>query len=88
MVFAAWGGRRGLPFPALEKITRGSYAFGAERIDEIVAREHLKRGISPEFARQYLTKHIRYVLGPQEEKGLETFLELAELPQPLLAGRS
>ncbi len=88
MVFAAWGGRRGLPFPALEKITRGSYAFGAERIDEIVEREHRNRGISPEFARQYLTKHIRYVLGPQEEKGLETFLELAELPQPLLAGRS
>jgi len=27
-------------------------------------------------------------LGPQEEKGLETFLELAELPQPLLAGRT
>jgi predicted solute-binding protein len=88
MVFAAWGGKRGLPFPALEKITRGSYSFGAERMDEIIAQEHHKRGISHELATVYLKKHIRYVLGPQEEKGLETFLELAGLPQPLLAGRT
>jgi predicted solute-binding protein len=88
MVFAAWGGKPGLPFPALEKITRGSYAYGAERIDEIIAHEHLLRGISQALATEYLKKHIRYVLGPQEEKGLQAFLELAQLPQPILAGRA
>ena len=88
MVFAAWGGKRGVPFAALEKITRGSYAYGAERIDDIISREHHKRGISRELATQYLKKHIRYVLGAQEEKGLETFLEMAELPQLTLAGRA
>jgi chorismate dehydratase len=88
MVFAAWGGKPGLPFSALEKITRGSYAFGAERIDEIIASEHHKRGISAELAAHYLKYNIRYVLGPQEEKGLETFLELAELPRPTLAGKA
>jgi predicted solute-binding protein len=88
MVFAAWGGQSGLPFHDLEKITRASYAFGVERMDEIIAQEHPKRGISRELATRYLKHNIRYVLGPQEEKGLETFLELAELPQPNLAGRA
>jgi predicted solute-binding protein len=88
MVFAAWGGKRGLPFPALEKITRGSYAYGAERIDEIIAQEHHKRGISQELATQYLKKNIRYALGRQEEKGLDAFLELAELPRTTLAGKA
>lgn len=88
MVFAAWGGKAGLPFPALEAITRGSYAFGAQRISEIVEQEHRQRGVSRELATQYLTHNIRYILGQQEEKGLEAFLELAQLPRPTLAGRA
>ncbi len=88
MVFAAWGGKAGLPFPTLEAITRGSYAYGAQRIDEIVEQEHPKRGVSRELAGHYLRHNIRYVLGPQEEKGLEAFLELAQLPRPTLAGRA
>ncbi len=88
MVFAAWGGKPGLSYDALETITRGSYAYGAQRIEEIVESEHHTRGISRELALQYLTRHIRYILGPKEEKGLETFLELAELPRPALAGRT
>lgn len=88
MVFAAWGGKPGLPFSALEKITRGSYAYGAQRIDEIIAVEHQKRGISEQLATHYLKHNIRYLLGPHEEKGLETFLELADLPRPTLAGKA
>lgn len=88
MVFAAWGGKPGLPFPALEKITRGSYAYGAERIEEIITEEHHKRGVSRDLASSYLKRNIRYVLGPQEEKGLEAFLALAELPRPTLIGRA
>lgn len=88
MVFAAWGGKRGIASSALETITRGSYSYGAERIDEIVEHEHQKRAIPRELAHQYLTTNIRYILGPREEKGLDTFLELAELPRPALAGRA
>ncbi len=87
MVFAAWAGKPGFPVTALESITRGSYAYGAERISEIVEREHLNRGVSRELATRYLTGNIRYILGPEETKGLEAFLELAELPQPALAGK-
>ena len=88
MVFAAWGGKAGLPFSALETITQDSYAYGAERIDEIAALEHHNRGISSKLARTYLSRNIRYVLGPQEEKGLEAFLDLAALPRTVLAGRA
>ena len=88
MVFAAWSGKAGLPFPALEKITRGSYAYGAERIEEIVTKEHRERGVSRDLASSYLKSNIRYILGPQEERGLEAFLTLAELPRPTLAGKA
>jgi chorismate dehydratase len=77
MVFAAWAGKPGLPARALEEITRGSYLFGASRITEIVEAEHAARQISKELAERYLRHHIRFELGAQEAKGLETFLELA-----------
>ncbi len=88
MVFAAWGGKPSLPFADLEVITRGSYSYGAERIEEIVSHEHHRRGISRELAAHYLRKNIRYLLGTQEQEGLEAFLELAKLPRPSLAGKA
>ncbi len=77
MVFAAWAGKAGLPAPAFEEITRGSYAFGAARIDEIVDAEHSARRISRELAQRYLRHHIHFELGAEETKGLDAFLELA-----------
>ncbi len=86
MVFAAWAGKPGLPYAQLERITRGSYEYGAARIDEIVEAEHRKRGVTKELANRYLRENIRYPLGKTEQSGLEAFLELAGLPRPLLAG--
>jgi predicted solute-binding protein len=77
MVFAAWAGKPGLPASALEEITRASYQFGKARIEEIVDSEHAARQISKELAYRYLRQHIRFELGPEEAKGLESFLELA-----------
>lgn len=77
MVFAAWAGKPGLPAAALEEITRASYQFGKSRIEEIVDGEHAARHISKELAERYLRHHIRFELGAEEAKGLETFLELA-----------
>jgi predicted solute-binding protein len=77
MVFAAWAGKPGLRADALEEITRTSYRFGASKIDEIVDSEHAARQISKELAERYLRHHIRFELGAEEAKGLETFLELA-----------
>ncbi len=83
MVFAAWAGKAGLPFRQLEQITRGSYEYGAARIDEIVESEHHKRGISKDLADRYLRQYIRYKLGKMELQGLETFLAFAGLPRPV-----
>jgi chorismate dehydratase len=77
MVFAAWAGKPGLPASALEEITRASYQFGKSRIQEIVDSEHAARQISKELAERYLRHHIRFELGAEEAKGLETFFELA-----------
>ncbi len=87
MVFAAWAGKKNLPFEQISSLTTGSYEYGKARIDEIVDREYEKRGITRELAKKYLTQHIRYELGPEERKGLEAFIELAGLV-PALATRS
>jgi predicted solute-binding protein len=83
MVFAAWAGKRGLDVSAVKTITTGSYEYGKERIDEIIEHEYPARGISKELAMRYLTQHIRYELGREEQKGMKTFVELARLvPAP------
>ena len=85
MVFAAWAGKPGIPLNALERITISSYLFGKERMDDIVEREHTSRGVTAELAERYLRHYIRFELGAAELKGLEAFLELADLPRRSVA---
>ena len=83
MVFAAWAGKRGIDVDAIGSITTGSYHYGRDRIGEIVESEYQSRGIARDLAARYLTHHIRYDLGRQEQEGLEAFIELAKLaPAP------
>ena len=77
MVFAVWAGRKGLPVDELAATFRDSAAYGAAHVDEIVAAEAATRDIPEALARRYLTQHIQFELGENEEKGLETFLEYA-----------
>lgn len=79
MVFAAWAGKPGLPIKALGEMTRGSYEYGKARLDEIVEAEHAQRGITRELALRYLGEYIRFEIGSAEQKGLDAFLELADL---------
>lgn len=81
MVFAAWAGKRGLPLEPLRDLTRGSYEFGREHISDIVLKEHAARNVTKELAQRYLSECIRFEIGPEEEKGLDAFLELAGLTQ-------
>ena len=81
MVFAAWAGKPRLPMEELRDITRGSFEFGKARLDEIIAAEFAQRGISLELANKYLRHYIRYEIGPREQRGLETFFELARLTE-------
>jgi predicted solute-binding protein len=79
MVFAAWAGKPGLPIKALRDITRGSYDFGKRHLDEIVESEYQARGITRRLAARYLHEYIRFEIGTAEQKGLDAFLELADL---------
>lgn len=79
MVFAAWAGKPGIPVESLRSITNGSYLFGKARIDQIVEQEYRTRQISRQLADRYLREHIRFELGPNEQRGLQAFFELANL---------
>jgi chorismate dehydratase len=79
MVFAVWAGKPQLPARELSELTRGSYDFGKARLTEIIANERVKRGIGHELADEYLRRYIRFEIGLQERRGLETFFELAGL---------
>ena len=85
MVFAAWAGKPGLASDELWNLTRDSYNFGREHLEEIVTSEFAARGVSQELAREYLTKYIRFEIGRAEQKGLQAFLELAQLSPGIAA---
>jgi predicted solute-binding protein len=78
-VFAAWAGKPGIAVEELVGITVESYRYGQSRLTEIVETEYARRNISGELAHNYLSKHIQFVIGSPEQRGLETFLELADL---------
>ena len=77
MVFALWAGRKEAITPEAEAIFRASYQFGHDHLDDIIRVEAAQRGIRPELAREYLTRHIICELGPAEYQGLELFLDYA-----------
>jgi predicted solute-binding protein len=77
MVFAAWAGKPPLDTPRLERLFTQSYEFGSAHLDEIVATESHKHGVSEELARRYLSGHIHFRLGAKEYRGMNAFLDLA-----------
>jgi len=77
MVFAIWAGRKETITQAVEAIFTASYQFGRDHLDDIIRVEAAQRGIRPELARDYLTRHIICELGAAEYQGLELFLEYA-----------
>ncbi len=83
-VFAAWAGKPGIAVSSLVGITVESHLFGQSRIDEIIEHEFPMRGISRELTQRYLTEHIQFTIGGAEQRGLETFLELADLRHSLV----
>jgi len=83
MVFAVWAGRREVSTPAVAAEFQQSCRFGRDRIEEIVASEAARRGLAPELAREYLTRHIVHELGEREYEGMRLFLSYARVPARL-----
>lgn len=80
-VFAAWAARPGVDVGNLAEIADRSWHFGRDHLDEIIEREYARREVTQETAREYLTRYIRFELGPAQYKGLDRFLSLAGLPE-------
>ena len=77
MVFAIWAGRREAITPEVEAVFQASYEFGRDHLEDIIRQEAASRGIHPDLAREYLTRHIVCELGAAEYRGLDLFLEYA-----------
>jgi predicted solute-binding protein len=82
MVFALWAGHsegvRSMIASGAEEAFRGSLDYGLSQMDSIVAAESAARGFAPELVRRYLTRHIVFEIGVEEQRGLERFLQEAE----------
>lgn len=78
MVFAVWAGRKAAITPEVEAVFHASHRFGRDHVDDIIRTEAIPRGISPQLARDYLTRHIICEIGSEERAGLETFLRYAQ----------
>lgn len=76
MVFAVWASRTGVLTPEIRDIFFQSCRYGLDHMEDIVTWQenyyHFPRGV----ARDYLSRSIRYVLGPPEWKGLNLFRSL------------
>lgn len=83
MVFAKWAGPSGAIQPWMEDAFSGSMRFGLNNINRIVAVESQSRGLPEDLVRAYLTRHICFEIGPEEEAGMRKFFEWqAALPVP------
>jgi len=77
MVFAVWAAKRSSADPRFAAIFEESAAYGAAHIDEIVAAEAPRLGLSPDLVRDYVTRSISYTLGEDERRAMAYFLKAA-----------
>jgi predicted solute-binding protein len=72
MIFALWAGK-----PGLGELFAASCRYGLDHIEDIVEAECPRRCVSPELAREYLTRHIVFELEERDYEGMRTYLRLA-----------
>ncbi len=77
MVFAVWAGRPAALTPSLHASLEGSARFGLAELDRIIEVESNRRGFAKSMVEQYLTRHIQFLLGPEDEKGMDAYLQMA-----------
>lgn len=77
MVFALWAGRKEALTVSLGASLRASAMFGLSRLDEVVASEAAARGLPVPLVQQYFTRNVQFLLGPEDEEGMRTYLQMA-----------
>lgn len=69
-VFAVWAVRRGIDAKPLAKLLCDAKADGLAHLEEIVRATDVA---TPEFRREYFTRHVWYDLGDGEKQGIRRF---------------
>ncbi|MFN0102104.1 MAG: menaquinone biosynthetic enzyme MqnA/MqnD family protein [Bryobacteraceae bacterium] len=87
MVFAVWCGRRQFITQSNSQHFLDSLAYGERHISTIVAGQSAQRGLPPDLVHTYLTQHIRFRLGDNEYRGMNTYLDYAAALEPALEVR-
>jgi chorismate dehydratase len=77
MVFALWAGRKEVMQPLYEQAFLDSCRDGLAHMDQIVRDQSPVRGINPQLAREYLTRHIVFELTDRDHQGLNLYLKHA-----------
>lgn len=88
MVYAVWAGPAATTSPWLEAVLADSLAHGEANLDAIVKQEAANYGVDPDFARHYLSRHVRFHLGERERAGLEAFLQRGEALGLIVSGEA
>jgi len=78
-VYAAWALRRGVANEDLRRQLREARDFGIETIDNIISD---RTEFTYDFRKDYLTWHVHFHLGADEQRGLAKFVELLRRHNP------
>ena len=76
-VFAAWMVRPDVELGPLPQILEQAKRAGLDHVDQIISRFALPRGWPADTARQYLTRHLEYDIGPKHLDAIRLFHRLA-----------
>ncbi len=77
MVFAVWAVKNLVAEPGDAAIFGASADYGREHIEEIVAVESRNRDLPEDLVRRYLTGHIWYDFGEDEQRSVDLFMRSA-----------
>jgi chorismate dehydratase len=76
-VFAVWMARGGVDATLIEPHLERAKRAGLANVERIIAQHAVPRGWPAELARDYLTRHLRYDVGPRELEAIRQFHRLA-----------
>lgn len=76
MVFAVWAGASETLTPVVREAFASSCRYGLDHVDDIVSDAAASHHFPESLVREYLTRYIRFQLGPEELRGLQAYREL------------
>ena len=76
-VFAAWMARSDVPLGDLPSQLENAKRLGLANVEAIIARHAVPRGWPAPIAREYLTRHLQYDIGPRHLEAIGLFHRLA-----------